>query len=146
MKSRGHSVVAEVVHREVNRAFEVLVNRALFAVVREVNLLVEELLVAALADILVNGREQPKRVICAIRGVSRFTNIAFFVGRVLVTGVVGVLYKRKSRAVRDLRREHKLNLLLRHLGRKVNDTLNILNGVAVAKAVSQAAVNERSRS
>ncbi len=59
-----------------------------------------------------------------------------------MTCIVIELYKRKSAAVVNLSGKHEANLLGSHFGIKMNDSLNILNGIAVAIAVSEAAVNE----
>ena len=136
---------SEIVHRKVYRAFEVFVNRAFFAVVREIDFLVEERDIAAFADILVNGREEPQSVIGTIARVSRFTDIFGVVGSVFVSRIVSVLDKRKSRAVCNLCREHKYYLFFCHFGREVDNSLNILYGVAVAETVAQTAVNKRRR-
>ena len=146
----GHAVVAEVVHGEVDRSLEVVVNGALLAIVSVEDLLVEERGIAALGDVLVNGREQPQSVVCTVAGVTSLLRVygvlVVLVGVVLLTRLVIVLNQRQTCAVSYLRGQHEHDLLLCHLRRKVNDTLDILNGVAVAEAVSQAAVLEGSRS
>ena len=146
----GHTVVAEVVHREVDCSLEVVVNRALFAVVSVEDFLIEERDIAAFADVLVDSGEQPERVVCAVGGVSRLLCIygvlVVFVGVIFLARLVVVLNERQTCAVCNLSGKHKNNLLLCHFGSKVNNALNVLNSVAVAEAVSQTAVLERSRS
>ncbi len=68
--------------------------------------------------------------------------LVVLVGAGLVTCVVSELYKRESAAVADLSGEHEAYLIGSHFGGKVNDTLNILNCIAVAVAVAESAVDE----
>ena len=140
-----HSVVAEVVHRKIDRALQVVVHRALLHIVRVVDLLVEETDVAALGNVLVYGGEQPQRIVRAVARMSGLLHVGSVVRRVLVTRVVGVFYERKTCAVGNLRGEHEADLVRRHLRREVNDTLDILHGVAVTETVAEAAVLEGCR-
>ena len=104
--------------------------------------LIEEVFVAAFADILDDSREQPECVVSTVRGVTCLLNIFRIVGSVFVTGIVVELNKRQTAAVVNLSGEHETNLLSSHFRIKVNDTLNVLNGITVAVAVSQTTVNE----
>ena len=146
MESRGHTVVAKIIHGESDGSLEMVVNRALFAAVRVEYLFIKECAVAALGDILVNRREQPKSVVRAVAGVTRFLYIFGVVGGVFLTRLVSIFYKRQTRAVRNLCGEHELYLLFRHLGSKVDNTLDILDRITVAESVSQTAVLEGSGS
>ena len=75
-----------------------------------------------------------------------FLYIIGIIGSVLLARLVSVLDERKTRAVRNLCGKHEYYLLLCHFGRKVDYTLDILYRVAVAEAVAQTAILERSRS
>ena len=72
-----------------------------------------------------------------------FLYILGIIGSILVTCIVVELNERESAAVVYLSREHETDLVSSHFGVKVNDTLNILNGIAVAVAVAKSAVDER---
>ena len=72
-----------------------------------------------------------------------FFYIGRIVGSVFFAGVMGVLYKRKSRAVGYLSGKHKFDLFVGHFGSKVNNALNVLYGVTVAESVAEPAVLER---
>ena len=61
-----------------------------------------------------------------------------------MAGVVVELNKRKSAAVAYLSGKHEADLIGSHLRVKVDDTLDVLNGVTVAVAVAEAAVDEGS--
>ena len=138
-------MLSEVVHRESYRTLKVLVNAALLAVVGEPDLLVEECKVSALSDVLVDRREEPERIVGTVAGVSRLLNVLGIVRSVLLTGLMCVLYKRKSRSVSNLSREHEPDLFLGHLGSEMDDALDILNRITVAEAVSETAVLEGRR-
>ena len=142
MQSCRHSVVAEIVHREIDRSLQVVVNGALLHVVRVEDFFIEESDVAAFGDVLIYGREQPQRVVCAVRGVTGLLNVRGVVRRILMARIMRILYKRKACAVRYLRGEHEPDLVRCHLGSEVNDSLDILYGIAVTEAVPESAVLE----
>ena len=144
MQTGGHVMVAHVLHGEADRALEVVIDRVL-AAVRIDDRLVQERLVAALADVLHDGREEPERIVCTVGRMAGLLDVIRVVRGVLVAGVMGELDQRQTAAVVDLCGQHEADLLGRHLGVEVDDALDVLHGVAVAVAVAQAAVHERCR-
>ena len=119
-----------------------VVDRTLLAVVGVEYLFIEESAVAALGDVFIYRREKPQSVVGAVAGVSGLLDVFGVVRGVFLTGLVGVLHQRQTRAVRHLRGKHKYYLLLCHFGGKVDNALDILYGVAVAEAVAESAVLE----
>ena len=150
METCGHTVVSKVIHREHDSSLEVIVNSTLFAIVSVEDLFIQELDIAAFGDVLVNSGEEPESVICTVGGMPCLLGICgvgvILIRVIFLTCLVVILDQRKTCAVCYLCGEHELDLLLSHFGSKVNDTLDILNGISVAVAVSQTAVLEGSSS
>ena len=140
-------MTAETFHREADSVLEVFVNSSLSAAFFCVcDNFIEEALVSAFAEVFHDSREEPECIVSTIRRVTCFLSVnavlVVLVRAGLVTCVVVELDKWETAAVAYLSREHKAYLFSSHFRVKVNDTLYILNCIAVAVAVSQTAVNE----
>ena len=68
--------------------------------------------------------------------------LVVFVGTGFVTCIMAELNEWETAAVAYLSREHEADFVGSHFGIEVDDTLNILNRITVAVAVSESAVNE----
>ena len=136
-------MVSQSVHGELNRSLQMVVYRTLFFVCIR-NHFIDKILVAGLCHILPNGREQPKCIVGTVCRMSRLTHIRFIVRRILMSGIVIVFYQRQTTAMVYLCRKHKTNLCKRHLRIQMDNTLNILHGIAVAVAVALSAVDKGS--
>ena len=144
VQTRRHTMRAQMIHGEVNRALQVIKHRA-FAVRRIRNDLVHKRGIARFGDILVNSREQPQRIVRAIMRMTRGADVAVVLRGILVPRVVVELHQRQTAAVMHLRAEHENKAFLRHLRVKVDDALNVLHRVAVAQTVALTAVDEGRR-
>ena len=137
---------AESFHRESDSVLEVVVNGILAAVCINDDF-VEERLVSALTDVFEHRREQPQSVIGSVRRVTCLLSIlavrVVLIRAVLKACFVVELNERKSAAVVHLCRQHESYLLCCKLGVDMDNTLYILNGITVAVAVAQTAVDER---
>ena len=122
-----------------------LVNCILAAVCVYDNL-IEERLVSALADILINCWEEPESVVCSIAWVACFLSVdrvlVVLVRASFVACLVVELNKWKSAAVIYLCRDHKSDLFSSKLRIDMDNTLDILNCISIAIAVSQTAIDE----
>ncbi len=141
MKSGRHIMIAETFHGESYCIFQMIVNRS-FAAVCINDDFVKEINVSAFSDILDDSREQPQRIVCTVRGMTCFLNVFGVVGSILMTCIVIKLNKRKSAAVVHLSGKHESDLFGSHFRIKMNNSLNILNRIAIAIAVSKTAVNK----
>ena len=125
---------------ETNGAFQVLVDCGLPFVGKR-NYFIQKRRVAGFTDIFPDRREQPERVVGAVRVVL----IPLLAGQLDMPGAVIVRDQRKTGTAAYLAGNHQADFTERHLRREMQDTLNILHRVAVAVAVPQAAVDKRSR-
>ena len=143
VKTCRHSVISQMIHGEINGHLQVLINRCL-SLVRVRNHLIEEGCISGLSDVFVYRREKPERVICSVGRMSCLLYIGSIVRCILMSRIVCELNKRKSAAVVYLGGEHETDLLHSHFRSEMDDTLNILYGVAVSVTVPESAVNEGS--
>ena len=137
-----HIVVAQALHGETDRTFQMVVNGILAAVCIDDHFIVE-CLVAGFAHILADGREQPQRIVCTVGRVTCLLDIFRIVRGVFMAGIVVELNQRQTAAVVYLCRQHKADLFCGKLRIQVNDALDILYRIPIAVAVAQTAVYER---
>ena len=132
-------MVAQALHGETDRTFQMVVNRILAAVCIDDHFIVE-CLVAGFAHILADGREQPQRIVCTVGRVTGLLDIFRIVRSVFMAGIVVELDQRQTAAVVYLCRQHKADLFCGKLRIQVNDALDILYRIPIAVAVAQTAV------
>ena len=144
MQAGRHAVAAQVMHGKVDRALQVLEDRALVPVGEGDNL-VQEGGIAGFGDVFVHSWEQPQCVVRAVMRMPGGFDVGFVLRLVLVARIVAVLDQRQAGAVMHLRAQHEADAFLGHFGIQVDDALDVLDGVAVTVAVALAAVNEARR-
>ena len=142
MKTCRHIVIAKSVHREIYSSLKMLINSSFTTVGKYYNL-IYKVNISCFGNVLINCREEPQCIISSVCRMSCCSDIGFIIRRILMSGIVIKLNKRKSATVINLCRKHKSYLFKSHFRRKMNYTLYILNSISVSVSVSKSAIRER---
>ena len=110
MQTCRHTIVSKVIHREINRALQMLIYRTLSAICEQ-DYFIDKVCISGLCNILINRWEQPQCIICTICRMSGCAYIRLIIRCILMPCIVIKLYKWKSAAIVYLCRQHETDLI-----------------------------------
>src|SRR5699024_1567107 len=121
--------------------FQMLINASL-TFIGKWNDFIKKCCIPGFRNVFVNCGEQPEGIIRTVGGMTCFLYIGGIIRCILMPGVMGKFYKRKTTAVVYLCREHEPDLFTSHFRCKMDNSLDVLYGITVTVAVSKSTVNK----